>query len=173
MSYNYTMSERIPARAQVLPQEEVTLLLSFTKKQERNQRASELYQAGWTLQAIGDAFSPPARRSTVKYWVDTASQAHTTRKTVPSPDLHNIKGRYVRKTPISPGISVSDQGRLASLAPLARQYRSGMSSLSYQSVANDEYNSLIKELFSKYVTIAEISRAAGVTFRAIARRLGR
>jgi len=167
------MSERIPARAQVLPKEEVALLNSLVKKQERNQRASELYSAGWTLQAIGDAFTPPARRSTVKYWVDTASQAHTTRKTVPSPSLENIKGRYVRKTPVSPGISSADQGRLAELAPLARQYRSGMSSLSYPAVANDEYNELIKRLFSNYVTIAEISRAAGVTFRAIARRLGR
>jgi hypothetical protein len=48
-----------------------------------------------------------------------------------------------------------------------------MSSTSLQSQANQEFNELIHQLDSADVTTAEIARASNVTFRAIARRLGR
>ena len=167
------MSDRIPAREQRLPDSEVSLLRSLSKKTERNQRAKELYQAGWTLQAIGDAFEPPIRRSTVKYWVDVSDAQFSLRLAVPVPSADQPKGRYVRKRPKSPGISKHHAERLAYLAPIARQYRSGMAFSSLQGQANDEFNALLYLLFEQYVTIAELARASGVTFRAIARRLGR
>jgi len=164
---------RFPAREQSLPQAEVSLLRSLSKKTERNQRALELYTAGWTLQAIGDAFEPTMRRSTVKYWVDTADAQFSLRLAIPVPNGEAPKGRYIRKRPKSPGISAFHAERLAHLAPIARQYRSGMGLASYQGQANQEFNTLLHTLYEQYITIAELARASGVTFRAIARRLGR
>lgn len=161
---------------QSLPQEEINLLRSLVRN-DRNVRANLLFHKGWSLQTIGNAFDPPVRRSTVKYWVDTAKLDKTPTPTtsyVPSPDLtRTSKPPYQRKKPISPGISLEDQQRLAHLAPIARQYRSGMSSTSLYFEANQEFDKLIRELSASNVTTAEIARASNVTFRAIARRLGK
>lgn len=164
------MQERRPAREQSLPQEEVELLRSLYRN-DRNVRAHLLFKQGWTLQTIGDVFDPPVRRSTVKYWVDNAKLPRILPVDVPNPHFKTPKGGYQRKKPLSPGITPEDQQRLAHLAPIAKTYRSGMASTSLQSISNDEFDRLIKELHDADVTTAEIARAANVTFRAIARRL--
>lgn len=168
------MSEnRRPARSQTLPEDEALLLRSLSRK-DRNVRAAQLFNEGWTLQSIGNAFNPPIRRSTVKYWVETASKSKSIDvPTTPAPNYKTPKGGYQRKKPQSPGIDVPTQERLAYLAPMARQYRSGMPSGHSATVANVEYNELIHDLASQNVTPAEIAKAANVTFRSIARRLGR
>jgi hypothetical protein len=136
------------AREQNLPQSEIDLLREVKKSQyRRNWRAKQLFDAGWTLQAIGDAFTPPIRRSTVQYWVQTAHKpANAINAIVPTP-WDDSDGRpprgYQRKTPPSPGISAEDQERLAELAPLARLYRSGMASTSLPGHPNDEFIELI------------------------------
>jgi len=166
-------SPRRPARDEGLPSAEKAILLSLTTKNERNCRARQLFEAGWTLRSIGEAYTPPVRRSTVKYWVENGDFSYVLQqKPVQAPDEPAPTG-YQRKTPVSPGISSADETRLSYLAPLARQYRSGMSSTSLQSQANQEFNELIRQLDSADVTTAEIARASNVTFRAIARRLGR
>jgi hypothetical protein len=48
-----------------------------------------------------------------------------------------------------------------------------MSSTSQQAIANEEFNKLVYELYANNVTTSEIAKAANVTFRAIARRLGK
>lgn len=166
------MSERRPARSQTLPSSEVALLRSLTKRQ-RNARSLALFENGWTLQSIGDAFEPPIRRSTVKYWIQTASIEDNVDVPIPNPKFKTPKGGYQRKKPPSPGISSSDEARLGQLAPLARSYRAGMASTHPAALANQEFNALVHELADQNVTPAEIARAANVTFRAIARRLGR
>lgn len=168
--------DRQYAREQKLPPEEVKTLQEMSKKQ-RAERAKQLFEAGWTLQAIGDAFVPPIRRSTIQYWVQNAKSS-TPLFPVPSPwgDGPDSEARprgYLRKTPISPGISPEDQERLAHLAPLARLYRSGMSSTSLSAIANEEFNELVQSLYDNDVKIAEIAKASNVTNRAIARRLGK
>jgi hypothetical protein len=166
------------AREQNLPQSEIDLLNEVKKsKYRRNWRAKQLYDVGWTLQAIGDAFEPAIRRSTVQYWVQNAHKpANALNNVVPTPwedsDGRPARG-YQRKTPVSPGISRDDQERLAYLAPLARQYRSGMSSTSLSGQANTEFNQLIHQLYEKDVKVSEIASASNVTNRAIARRLGK
>jgi hypothetical protein len=170
----YENNRRISAREQNLPQEEVSLLRSLVKKGERNQRAKELFSEGWTLQAIGNAFEPSVKRSTVKYWVDTASSQFSKSNSVPIPTTDDsVKGRYVRKTKPSPGISPEDINTLQNLAPLARLYRAGMPTLSAPAQANDDFNNLLHRLYSQQVTISELARASNVTNRAIARRLGK
>ena len=168
------MSEnRRPARSQTLPKEEVAFLRSLYKK-DRNVRARYLFDQGWTLQSIGDAFDPPIRRSTVRYWVETADvDVPIPMPQAPTPKYKTPKGGYVAKKPKSPGIDVPTQQRLAYLSPLAKQYRSGMVSDHIAARSNDEYNRIIQDLAAENVTPAEIAKAANVSFRSIARRLGR
>jgi hypothetical protein len=174
------MSEdREYARERPLPLDEVELLTTMGKK-ERYYRAKQLFDAGWTLQSIGNAFDPVQKRSTVQYWTSQANLKFDTNKRVPSPwggfvDApmpKPIRG-YQLKKPKSPGIPKETQERLRYLAPLARYYRSGMSSTSLNGLANSEMNEIVQDLYNKNVKIAEIAKAAGVTSRAIARRLGK
>jgi hypothetical protein len=175
---NVYIMKRDYAREQNLPQSEIEILRDVKKsKYRRNWRAKQLYDLGWTLQAIGDAFEPPIKRSTVQYWVQNAHKpANAITSPFPTPweetDGRPVKG-YQRKTAVSPGISPEDQERLAYLAPLARLFRSGMASTSLSGQANDEFNELIRSLYEKDVKIAEIAQSANVTNRAIARRLGK
>ena len=162
------------AREQKLPPHEVEYLGTLTQRQLKY-RAKQLFDVGWTLQAIGAAFSPPYGRSTIQYWVKNASQSNITQKPVPTPwetDTPPPKG-YQRKTPPSPGIPLDVQQRLAQLSAQARLYRSGMASTSLPAEANEEFNLLIQRLYNEHVTVSEIARASNVTNRAIARRLGK
>lgn len=173
------MEDREYAREVPLSDDEASFLRTVDKK-HRYYRAKQLFDAGWTLQAIGNAFSPPAQRSTVQYWTAQANSKYATSRPVPSPwggfvDApmpKPIKG-YQPKRPKSPGIPKETQERLRYLAPLARLYRSGMASTSLNGLANEEMNEIVQDLYNKNVKIAEIAKAAGVTSRAIARRLGK
>jgi hypothetical protein len=165
--------DREYAREQELPATEVEILRSLTPK-AKFFRARQLFDAGWTLQAIGNAFTPVASRSRVQYWVKQAESKYKTNNIVPSPwaDGKPDTG-YQRKTPISPGIPQETQERLRYLAPLARYYRSGMGSSTPSAMANEEMNEIVLDLYSNDVKITEIAKASGVTNRAIARRLGK
>lgn len=65
-----------------LPSEEISLLCELSATAQRA-RARQLYNAGWSLSAIGEALSPPRSRSTVRSWVQTATPTHTI--SLPSP----------------------------------------------------------------------------------------
>lgn len=162
------------ARDLELPPHEVEYLGTLTQRQLKY-RAKQLFDVGWTLQAIGNAFIPKYGRSTIQYWIKTASQTNVTQKPVPTPwgeETPPPKG-YQRKTPPSPGIPIDTQHRLSQLSEQARLYRSGMASTSLPAEANEEFNRLIRSLYNEHVTISEIARASNVTNRAIARRLGK
>jgi hypothetical protein len=162
------------AREESLPESEITLLRSLSgSKKQLYCRARQLFEAGWALQAIGNAFLPPFRRSTVQYWVKNGDFSQKIDQKVPFPSNFTRKTGYIRKKPVSPGISAENAQRLRYLAPLARSYRSGMGLASLQGSANTELTELATFLHSQGVTVAELARAAGVTFRAMARRLGK
>ena len=162
------------AREEDLPQSEIDLLRSIEKsKKALYCRARQLFEAGWTLQAIGNAFALPFRRSTVQYWVKMGDFTHKIDQKLPFPPNFTPKRGYQRKKPVSPPISDSDAQRLRYLAPLARNYRSGMGLSSLQGSANTELTELATFLHSQGVSVASLARASGVTFRAMARRLGK
>lgn len=167
--------ERRYAREQSLPSEEADFLASLNHLRRRA-RVKQLYNQGWTLQAIADALLQNQKtaptRSTVHYWVTNApsDEKIASYGFPPAPKPREV-ATYQRKTPISPGITPSQAEELERLAPLAREFRSGMASTSAQAVANDNFDALIRELYNQNVTIAEIARAANVTHRAISRRL--
>jgi hypothetical protein len=164
------MSRR-PARNQKLPQTE-TLFLNSLDYDHKVLRVQQLFRGGWTLSAIGSALYPPKGRSSVKAWVDRPSPNVTVDVPIPDPTLKTSANGYQRKTPKSPGVPPITAEELRRLAPLARRFRSGMASSSPESVANSLFTQMAKDLRANNVSIADIARAAGVTHRAISRRLG-
>lgn len=164
------METRRPARKQALPKDEADLLNTLFDDYLYT-RVNQLFDEGWTLQAIGDAFDPPRGRSTIRFW---ASRRHD--KTLldnPPPRPRLAPRGYVSRRPVSPGISSADMERITRLSPLARKYRAKMSTSSIEARANQELTDLCVHLAAQDVTVRELAAAAGVTYRAMARRLGR
>lgn len=165
---------RRSARGQSLSHTEVLFLRSLSGER-LHIRAKQLFQAGWTLNSIGEALDPPKGRSTVKAWIDRLDlvSPHNVDVPIDFPRLRTPEGGYQRLTPKSPGVPNDTAERLAQIAPLAKNYRSGMSPSHPASLANEEMDQITRELKANDVSIADIARAANVTHRAIARRLSK
>lgn len=165
-------------KAPSLSNEEITFLLSLPLL-PRCRRIRELCGEGWSLQSIADAFTPPRRRSTVRSWLlrpldDEDPATHYASNTIPAPSLKRppLKvPRPRRHRPISPGIPFTTQIVIASLAPLARRYRSRTPANSASHRANVELSQLALSLKAEGVTVSEIARAGAVTYRAMKRRI--
>lgn len=164
--------KRRPARKQDLPNTEAELLISLYDDQFYT-RVSQLFNAGWSLQSIGNVFNPPRRRSTVKFWVTRKHTHSPLEVAVPAPKLKTGPKGYVSRRPVSPGISAIDKARIEQLSPLARRYRSKMLPSSPQAIANEELTAICLRLYETNVTVNELATVAGVTYRAMARRLGK
>lgn len=163
------MEKRRPARQQSLPQSEATILNTLFDDQLAT-RLNDLFNAGWTLQAMGNAFDPPRRRSTVRSWMVRRYAQSPLETPIPKP---RVRQGYVSRRPVSPGISASELEQIRSLAPLARTYRSKMDPNSPQARANLSLTEICLSLNEKNVTVKELAEATGVTYRAMARRLGK
>ena len=151
-----------------LPKSEAILLASLSKEQLWR-RVKDLNDAGWTLQSIADAFDPPRRRSTIRSWVikDTPECEFIT--AIPTPPQPKAKSR--RKRPRSPGIPHDEQLRIARLSPLARRFRARTNPSSTYFTANQDLTNIAGLLYNKGVTVSELARASGVTYRAMKRRV--
>lgn len=167
--------ERRPARGQSLPGHEVALLHTLSGK-ALHQRCALLFSQGWTLQTIGESLNPPRPRSTVHVWVnaqlpklDLTSTAPATSPTYPEPS----EKKPPRPKRVSPGIPEDTRRRISELAPVARRYRARVAPLSQPALANSEMSHICRTLYASGVTVRELANAAGVTYRAMARRLGR
>lgn len=152
-----------------LPKSESDLLASLVKE-SLWRRVQDLSAAGWTLQSIGDAFSPPRRRSTIRSWVVKDVSHVESLGNVPVPPAKRTRER---RRPRSPGIPIDEQLRIARLSPLARRYRSRTTPGSSSFTANIELTSIAGELYRRGVTVSELARAGGVTYRAMKRRVDR
>lgn len=171
----FVMDNRKSARSQPLPPHEVERLNALTQD-ELVERVYHLYQAGWALQAIGDALQPRRPRSTVRSWV-LRYQLPTERDLVDAPiDIPTPtpkappKGTKKRRAD-APGLLPDETELIQSLAPLARTYRSRMSSTSAAAVANDRLTAVCIRLYNNGVSIKELAHAAGVTYRAMYKRV--
>lgn len=175
---------RRPARNQPLPPEEVSFLDSLSQD-ELISRVYHLYHAGYTLQAIGDSLTPKRPRSTVRSWllrftppqerdlVDAPIQDLPVSVALPikRPIYKTHPDGYQKRRPVSPGILPDELELIQSLAPLARQYRAKMSINSTAAVANDQLTAICLRLQANGVSIRELAQAAGVTYRAMYKRL--
>ncbi len=173
MPYNGEMS-RISARGQKLPPQEVELLNSLTAD-VLIERVNALYTAGWSLQCIGEALSPKRPRTTIRSWVLKASSQEKSGTEVidapiPSPKVIEKESVYQtrRNSQRIPAGTLED---IKTLAPLARTFRSRMASTSAPAVANERLTRICKDLHSKNVSIRELAEAAGVTYRAMYKRV--
>ena len=166
-------TDRRFARNQALPPSEAEILRSL-RGFNLYARVKQLFDAGWTLRAIGEAFDPPKARSTVASWVEKAQNSTPTRSlpAVSAPTLVTPPV-YIPVKPVSPRISIIDGLRTKELAPIARKYRAGMSPLHKAALANANLTELCTELYDSGVTISELAKAADVTYRAMAKRLGK
>ena len=137
-------------------------------------RAYELYQAGWTLQAIGDALQPPRPRSTVRSWL-LRFQAPPTEAinpiAVPAPRYQTHADGYQKRRPQSPGIKPDERALIQRIAPQARRFRAKVSSNDSTRVANDQLTAICLRLYYEGVSVTELAEAAGVTYRAMVKRL--
>jgi hypothetical protein len=189
--------DRRPARRAELPRSEVLLLRGLPRAEVRA-RARDLYRAGWSLSSIAEAFDPPKARTSIRSWlttshpslehplpspassasssstIDTAESFTSTSSTLSQhPAPARTQRDYRQVDSAASVISSSERSRIAELAPLARRYRAGTPRLGPLGVANDELTALARKLYDRGAPVRELAEAAGVTYRAMARRLGR
>lgn len=170
-------------------------------------RARALYESGWSLAAIAEAWDPPRQRSSVRAWVLSNVTAPDTQPPLPpspSPSLSSplsslsslssdslivaressvsaaqaqtrTRTKVPRRVydPEKPRVSPAQRSKISTLAPLARRYRARTSPNGTYARANTELTDLCKKLYYSGASVRELSLAAGVTYRAMARRLGR
>ena len=73
----------------------------------------------------------------------------------------------------APKLTPAVRNRIIKIAPIARRYRSKANPNGSYRIANDELTEIVKNQYARGVSIRELSLAAGVTYRAMARRLGK
>lgn len=167
-----TVPARRAAREQALPDEEAQLLNSLMPP-ALYVYCKELYEAGWTLRSIGEALNPKRSRSTIRSWV--LKETPPMPPVAPTPASPELKtpAVYEPKRPASPGIPPALYAQISADAPIARKFRSGMSPLHKAALANQRLTDTCVLLFESGVPIQELADAAGVTYKAMARRVGR
>lgn len=165
------MSRRT-ARGQQLPPQEVEFLNSLGKI-DQVKRVHDLYHAGWSLDSIGSAMLPKRPRTTVRSWVirEENNPQPETDAPIPTPVYRTEEGSYGKPAFESPGIPQESLYAIQELAPLARGYRSRMATTSAAAVANDRLSGVCITLYQKGVPIRELAEAAGVTYRAMYKRV--
>ena len=156
--------------APLLPKSERDLLATLTKD-TLCFRVQELVTVGWSYQSIANAFTPNKTRSTIRAWTVRKVKEQSSITAVPRPPIKTPRLRRIR--PKSPGIPHDEQLRIARLSPLARRYRSRTSPTSASYNANHELSLIAKNLYLKGVTVSELARVSGVTYRAMKRRVDR
>jgi hypothetical protein len=157
-----------------LPADEVRFL-STLHSQILHARLRALWKAGWSLKIIADSLEPKRPKSTVHFWVKNASEQPQERPVPAIPPKSLTSTAPLANTPrtrsISPSVPPELRPRLQELSALSRLYRAKTSPNSPLALANREFTDISKSLYNRGVPAAAIAEAAGVTYRAIARRL--
>ncbi len=162
---------------------EVSLLRTLPVP-ERNARLHALYTAGWSLSSLASAFDPPRPRTTIRVWINSLPTATAEKSTFISPSVPSPHPRSspadAGARPVRPfsaprrrrvGLSPDVVSRIAELAPLARRHRPRTSPGNPARIANENLTRLTRELYSSGASIPELAEAAGVTYRAMYRRV--
>ncbi len=162
---------RRSARGQSLPTYEMNLLNDLDGY-ELYSRARLLYDQGWTLRAIGEAFEPARARSTVRYWINTPVPITSAWNPYPTAPIPTLATSASPDRPPRRSLTVPEYSRIAELAPLARKFRATMNNGHPSAKANREMTQLCVRLHhEERVTIRDLAEAASVSYRAMARRV--
>lgn len=156
-----------------LPQEEITFLNALPTPQ-MHARLAFLHSSGWSLAALGRSLNRP--KTTIHFWVRNAlSDSDVKRRPAPTPPLAITRvvpaTRAPRTRSISPRVPPDLRPRLRQLSELSRRYRAKTPPSSPLAVANRELTQLAVNLYAQGVPTADIAAAAGVSYRAMARRI--
>ena len=140
-------------------------------------RLRALWNTGWSLNSLGQSLRPPRPKTTIHFWVRRASDVKQFRA-VPMPPKKSLATETPTKKPprlrsVSPGVPQDMKPRLLELSSLARRYRSKTSSSSPFAQANEELTTISLTLRSMGAPTAAIAEAAGVSYRAMAKRLSK
>lgn len=158
----------------LLPEDEVTFIASLPRP-EAESRIKALWESGWSLQNIGDSLVPPRPKTTIHFWVKRA-ETREQQRMVPTPPPKSLTTSVPTRTAprlrsISPGVPPEIRPRLRELSELSKRYRAKTRPDSPLAQANRELTYLAQQLRARGVPTAAIAEAAGVTYRAMARRL--
>lgn len=138
-------------------------------------RLKALWEIGWSLSTLGEALSPVRPKSTVHFWVRNASPMEQRRALPPAPPVSLTTTTPTKSAPrlrtISPGVPPHLKPKIKALSELSRRYRAKTRQDSAIALANEELTELAKSLRDRGVPTAAIAEAAGVTYRAMAKRL--
>ena len=158
-----------------LPQDEVAFIAALPRP-EAESRLRSLWEAGWSLQVLGNSLSPQRPKTTIHFWVKRAETVEQQRA-IPAPPKSLTTSVPTKSAPrlrsISPGVPTDMRPRLKELSDLAKRYRAKTAPTSPLAQANDELTSIARTLRSMGVPTAAIAEAAGVSYRAMARRLSK
>jgi hypothetical protein len=164
------MSDRRYARNQTLPEEEALRLDTLTGI-TLHYRCKELYLAGWTFRAIGQALSPQRGKSTVHAWVMSVPEVFpATGLPVPSVE-YATPAEYVPKKPKAPPVSHADAQRLRDLAPSVRRYRGAMAASHPVALKVQEFSDICNRLHGSGTPIQTLADIADVSYSAIYKRI--
>lgn len=156
-----------------LPQEEVEFLDSLTI-QQRNSRLRHLHEGGWSLSTLSTAIGTP--KTTVHFWVRNAHPvSNYPNRPIPAPPKSItalVPSPYsTRVRSMSPKVPPDLRPHLSKIGQMARRYRAKTPANSPTALANAELTRLAVSLRRQGVPTADIASAAGVSYRAMARRI--
>lgn len=157
-----------------LPRDEVEYIKTLSRP-DLESRLRSLWESGWSLAILGESLSPKRPKTTVHFWVKRAAKVEQHRP-VPCPPPKSLTTSVPTKNAprlrsISPGVPPDMKPRLKELSTLARRYRARTTSDSPLAQANRDLTAMAIALKSMGVPTAAIADAAGVSYRAMARRL--
>ena len=159
-----------------LPNNEVEFLGALPRE-DMESRLLALWESGWSLQVLGDSLVPPRPKTTIHFWVKRAESSKQFRE-VPLPPPKSLTTSVpIRTAPrmrtVSPGVPPAMRPKLKELATLARRYRAKSPASSPYAIANEQLTEMAQNLRMMGVPTAAIAEAAGVSYRAMARRLSK
>lgn len=140
-------------------------------------RLRALWEAGWSLNSLGQSLRPARPKTTIHFWVRRAESEKQIRA-IPAPQKKSLATETPTKKPprlrpVSPGVPQDMKPKLRELSELARRYRSRTPASSPFAQANEELTTIALTLRSMGVPTAKIAEAAGVSYRAMAKRLSK
>lgn len=158
-----------------LPHDEVAFLNALSTPQ-MHARLAHLHAHGWSLAAISRSLEPPRPKTTVHYWIRNASTAQDLRRPLPDAPATTLTAaaptyKAPRTRSISPNVPPDIRPHLRELAEKSKRYRAKTPSTSETARANQELTKIALELHAHGVPTSKIAAAAGVTYRAMARRI--
>jgi hypothetical protein len=169
--YNKVMTERT-----YLPKDEVSFIDSLDRPATES-RLRALWESGWSLSILGESLNPQRPKTTIHFWVKRAAPAHQNRPIPQAPPRSLTTSVPTKNAPrlrsVSPGVPPDMKPRLRELSALARRYRARTMPDSPLAQANRDLTAMAVALRSMGVPTAAIAEAAGVSYRAMARRLSR